>query len=157
MNMDRNALALSTGGTPGKPGHFLVDYFDTAESDFTTRTDSSFYLGNSNRTEMPAVNLVHDITPISATDPANQAPNRYVKSTSPDFAVDSEALTATGVLGMTGVELYKGLYNGALIAGDYSLHYNLAERLETWDFLRIIGYTQRLVFTKQYQFCHGGV
>ncbi len=34
---------------------------------------------------------------------------------------------------MTGIELYKGLYNGALIYGDYSLHYNPANRAATWD------------------------
>ncbi|MCQ8127241.1 VPLPA-CTERM sorting domain-containing protein [Methylomonas rivi] len=133
MNLDRDALALSTQGTLSNPGHFLVHYYDTLESDYTTRSDSSFYFNNPLRTEVSALNLVHDITPVSADHPAGQAPNRHVKSTSPNFAVDSEALTATGVLGMTGIELYKGLYNGALIAGDYSLHYNPASRAATWE------------------------
>lgn len=139
MNMDRNVLALATQGTLTDPGHFLVDYFDAEASDYRTRSDSSFYSGNSNRIEMPPVNLVHTITPVSATDPVNQAPNRYVKSTTPDFAVDSDTLTATGSLGMLGIELYKGRYNGALIYGDYSLHYNLADRQDVWDFLALPG------------------
>jgi len=139
MNMDRDVLALSTNGSTSNPGHFLVHYYDTVESDYTTRSDSSFYFNNPLRTEIPAVNLVHDITPVSATDPAGQAPNRYVKSTTPDFAINSDNLTAMGVLGMTGIELYKGLYNGALIYGDYSLHYDLAGRQEVWDFLELPG------------------
>jgi len=133
LNLDRDALALSIHGTPSNPGHFLVHYYDTVESDYTTRTDSSFYLGNASRSEISALNLVHDITPINAINLAGQAPNRYVKSTTPDFAIDSQTLTATGVMGMTGIELYKGLYNGALIYGDYSLHYNPANRAATWD------------------------
>ena len=133
MNMARDVLALSTQGSPENPGHFLVHYYDTLESDYTTRSDSSFYFNNPLRTEVPALNLVHDITPISASNPAGQAPNRHVKSTSPNFAIDSDALTATGVLGMTGVELYKGAYNGALIYGDYSLHYNPGNRAATWS------------------------
>lgn len=139
LNLDRDALAVSYGGTSSNPGHFLVDYFDTAQSDYTTRTESSFYLGNSNRVEMPSVNLVHDITPISASNPVAQAPGRYVKSTTPDFAIDSQTLGGTGSLGMTGVELYKGSYNGALIYGDYSLHYDQAGQQEVWDFLGLSG------------------
>jgi hypothetical protein len=133
MNMDRNALALSTKGSVDNPGHFMVHYYDTAESDFTTRSDSSIYFNNPLRTEVSASNLVHDITPISSTNPSGQAPGRFVKSTTPDFAVDSDNLTATGSLGMTGIELYKGLYNGALIYGDYSLTYNPAYRQEAYD------------------------
>ena len=133
MNMDRNALALATGGNPGNPGHFLVHYYDTAESDYTTRSDSSIYFNNPLRTEVSALNLVHDITPTSANNPSGQAPGRFVKATTPDFAVNSDSLTATGSLGMTGIELYKGLYNGALIYGDYSLTYNPAYRQEVYD------------------------
>ncbi len=139
MNMDRGVLARSTAGSSTDPGHFLVDYFDTAKSDYATRTDSSFYFNNDNRTEIPAVNLVHDITPISANDPAPQAANRYVKSTSPNFSIDSLTQVGTGSLGMTGIELYKGKYNGALIYGDYSLHYNPANRQELWDLVGLTG------------------
>ena len=121
MSMDRDALAYSTGGTPSNPGHYLVHYYDTTESNYLTRTDSSFYFNNALRTEVSAINMVHDLTAISATNPVGQASNRHVKATSPNFAIDSESLTGTGVLGMTGIELYKGLYNGTLIYGDYSL------------------------------------
>lgn len=133
MNLDRNALALGTKGSVENPGHFLVHYYDTEESDYTTRTDSSIYYNNPLRTEVSAFNLVHDITPTSAGNPSGQAPGRFVKSTTPDFAVNSDTLTATGSLGMTGIELYKGLYNGALIYGDYSLTYNPAYRQEVYD------------------------
>jgi hypothetical protein len=133
MNMDRNALALAVGGSQDNPGDFLVHYYDTAESEYTTRTDSSFYYNNSLRSEVSALNLLHDITPISSSNPSGQAPGRHVKSTTPDFAVNSDTLTATGSLGMTGIELYKGLYNGALIYGDYSLTYNPAYRQAVYD------------------------
>lgn len=133
MNLDRNALALAIGGTPSNPGHFLVHYYDTAESDYTTRSDSSIYFNNSLRTEIPAINLLHDITPSSARNPAGQASGRFVKSTTPNFALDTSTLTATGSLGMTGIELYKGLYNGTLIYGDYSLHYRPSYRAEVYD------------------------
>ncbi len=140
MNLDRNALALSTGGNPSNPGHFLVDYYDTSESNYITRSDSSFYFGNPSRVEASAINLVHDVTPISASNPSGQAPGRYVKSTTPNFAVDSTNLTATGTLGMTGIELYKGLYNGTLIYGDYSLTYNPTLRQEVYDDFGIAEY-----------------
>ncbi|NOT10793.1 MAG: VPLPA-CTERM sorting domain-containing protein [Methylococcaceae bacterium] len=140
MNLDRNALALATGGNPGNPGHFLVNYYDTAESDYTTRSDSSFYFNNPLRTEVSALNLVHDITPISPTNPSGQSPGRYVKATTPDFAVDSDSLTATGSVGMSGIELYKGLYNGALIYGDYSLTYNPAYRQLVYDDFGLANY-----------------
>ncbi len=140
MNMDRDALALATGGNPGNPGHFLVHYYDTAESDYTTRSDSSFYFNNPLRTEVSALNLVHDITPTSASNPSGQAPGRFVKATTPGFAVDSNSLTATGSLGMTGIELYKGLYNGALIYGDYSLTYNPAYRQAVYDDFGLANY-----------------
>ena len=65
--------------------------------------------------------MEHQLTAISASNPSGQASNRHVKATSPNFAIDSETLTGTGLLGMTGIELYKGFYNGALIYGDYSL------------------------------------
>ncbi|WP_446809842.1 hypothetical protein ACH50O_21715 [Methylomonas sp. 2BW1-5-20] len=139
MNMDREAMAAFIGGNSSNPGHFLVHYYDTQESDYLTRSDSSFYLGNSSRTEIPAQNLVHDITPISASNPGGQAPNRYVKSTSPDFAIDSQTLAGTGVMGMTGVELYRGRYGGSLIYGDYTLQYNPDMRQEVWDFFGING------------------
>ncbi len=133
MSMDRDALALSVQGSPSNPGNFLVHYYDTAESDYTTRSDSSFYFNNPLRTEISALNLVHAITPVSAANPTGQASNRYVKATTQDFAIDSDSLTATGMLGMTGIELYKGLYNGALIYGDYSLQYNPGNRAAAWE------------------------
>ena len=133
MSMDRDALAYSTGGTSSNPGHYLVHYYDTTESNYLTRTDSSFYFNNALRTEVSAINMVHDLTAISATNPVGQASNRHVKATSPNFAIDSESLTGTGVLGMTGIELYKGLYNGTLIYGDYSLQYNPANRALAWE------------------------
>ena len=139
MNMDREAMARFIGGSASDPGHFLVHYYDTRESDYRIRSDSSFYLGNTSRTEIPAQNLVHEITPVSGSNPANQAPNRYVKSTTPNFAIDSQSLAGTGVLGMTGVELYRGRYSGALIDGDYSLQYNPDMRQEVWDFLGLQG------------------
>ena len=133
ISMDRDALAYSTGGTPSNPGHFLVHYYDAIESDYLTRTDSSFYFNNPLRTEVSALNMEHQLTAISASNPSGQASNRHVKATSPNFAIDSETLTGTGVLGMTGIELYKGFYNGALIYGDYSLQYNPANRALAWE------------------------
>lgn len=139
MSMDRNALALSSGGNASNPGHFLVQYFDTSASDYTTRTDSSFYYNNPTRTEISALNLVHDITAISATDPAGQMSGRYVKSTTTDFAVDTNNLTATGLIGMTGIEMYRGVYNGTVLYGDYSLGYDPAYRQTMWDAFGLAG------------------
>lgn len=139
MNMDREAMALFIGGSSASPGHFLVQYYDSVESDYLSRSDSSFYLGNTSRSEVSAQNLVHDITPVSASNPVNQAPNRYVKSTTPNFSIDSQSLAGTGLLGMTGVELYRGSYKGSLIYGDYSLQYNPDMRQEVWDFFGING------------------
>jgi hypothetical protein len=139
MTMDREAMALFIGGSSSDPGHFLVQYYDSVASDYLSRSDSSFYLGNTSRTEISAQNLVHDITPVSARNPANQAPNRYVKSTTPNFSIDSQSLAGTGVLGMTGVELYRGRYGGSLIYGDYTLQYNPDMRQEVWDFFGING------------------
>lgn len=130
---DREALAVLVGGSSSAPGEFLVAYFDTTQSDYTQFSDSYFYLGNTSRTEIPAVNLVHDITPISAVNPSGQAQNRYVKATTPNFAIDSETLTGTGSLGMTGVELFRGNYNGSLVTGDFSLRYSVANRQAAWD------------------------
>jgi len=139
MNMDREAMAAFIGGNSSNPGHFLVQYYDSVASDYLSRSDSSFYLGNASRSEISAQNLVHDITPVSTNNPLNQAPNRYVKSTTPNFSIDSENLVGTGVLGMTGVELYRGSYKGSLIYGDYSLQYNPDMRQEVWDFFGING------------------
>jgi hypothetical protein len=132
-NMERDALALWVDGSTSDPGHFLVEFYNTAESDYLTRTDSSFYEGNLSRTEITPTNLVHDITPVSATNPTGQASGRFVKSTTPNFSVDSNTLAGTGTLGMTGVELYRGLYRGSLIFGDFSLHYNVNARQNVWD------------------------
>ncbi len=133
MNLYRDVLAQATGGNQNNPGHYLVHYYDTLESDYRTRSDSSIYFNNPLRDEVSAQNLLHDITPASLTAPANQAPGRYVKSSSPDFSLDTQSLTGTGSLGMTGIELYKGRYNGALIYGDYALHYNPEFRQEVMD------------------------
>ena len=139
MNMNSAVLADFVHGNLNNPGSFLVHYYDTAESDYATHSDSSFYLGNSSHTEIPAVNLLHDITPVSAANPGGQAANRHVLSTTPDFSVDPNSMTGTGLLGMTGVELYRGLYSGSLIYGDYSLQYSLANRSDVWDFYGISG------------------
>lgn len=133
MNMNRDALALMTSGTVEDPGHFLVHYYDTVASDYMVYTDSYFYEGNTSRTEIPAVNLVHDLMPVSSSNPAGQAENRHVFSTTPNFAVDSTAMTATGTLGMTGMELYRGRYSGSLIYGDYTFRYNLNNRVLAWE------------------------
>lgn len=133
MNLDRNAFAILAEGTVENPGHFLVHYYDTAESDYTQFTDSYFYLGNTSRTEIPAINLVHDITPVSTSNPGGQAQNRYVKSTTPNFSVNSDTLAGTGTLGMTGMELFRGSYNGSLLLGDLSLRYGIAVRQGVWE------------------------
>ncbi|ANE53777.1 hypothetical protein [Methylomonas sp. DH-1] len=132
MNLDRNAFALLNGGTASNPGDFLVQFFDTQASDYKSYSDSYFYLGNTSRTEVSALNLVHDITPVGSSNPTGQAANRHVKSTTPNFSIDSETLAGTGLLGMTGIELFRGLYSGSLITGDYSLLYNPNNRQNAW-------------------------
>lgn len=139
MNFDRDALAVSSFGSVANPGYFLVEYFDTMESDYTTRTDSSFYYNNPTRVEIPAVNLVHDITPVSATNPSGQVSGRYVRATTPDFAIDSETLTGTGTMGMTGVEMFRGNFSGTLLNGDYTLKYDPDARQIMWDAFGISG------------------
>lgn len=133
MNLDRNAFALLNGGTKTNPGDFLVQYYDTQASDYRAHSDSYFYLGNTSRTEVSALNLVHDITPVSSSNPTGQAANRHVKSTTPNFSIDSQTLAGTGVLGMTGMELFRGLYSGSLITGDFTLVYNPNNRQSAWS------------------------
>lgn len=133
MDMDRDALALAIKGSASNPGHFLVQYYDTAQSDYTRRSDSYFYFNNPLREESPALNLLHDITPAAVSHPSGQAPGRYVKASSPNFSLDSSTLSGNGSLGMTGIELYKGSYNGALIYGDYSLSYDPDTRQQVLD------------------------
>lgn len=133
LNLDRNAFAVLNGGTASNPGDFLVQYYDTQASDYKSHSDSYFYLGNTSRTEVSALNLVHDITPVSSTNPTGQAANRHVKSTTPNFSIDSQTLTGSGVLGMTGMELFRGLYSGSLITGDFSLVYNPGNRQAAWS------------------------
>lgn len=139
MNLDRDAFAVLNGGTVSNPGNFLVRYYDTQASDYKTYSDSYFYLGNTSRTEISALNLLHDIMPVSNGNPTGQAANRHVKSTTPNFSVDSQTLAGTGVLGMTGIELFRGLYSGSLITGDFSLVYNPANRQAAWDDLEQSG------------------
>jgi hypothetical protein len=133
MSFDRNVLATAIKGAPSNPGHFLVQYYDTEASDYTSRSDSSFYFNNPLREEAPALNLLHDITPAAVSHPSGQAPGRYVKASSPNFSLDSSTLSGNGSLGMTGIELYKGSYNGALIYGDYSLSYDPNTRQQVLD------------------------
>jgi hypothetical protein len=133
LNLDHNAFAVLNGGTTTNPGDFLVKYYDTQASDYKTLSDSYFYLGNTSRTEVSALNLVHDITPVSNSNPTGQAANRHVKSTTTNFSVDSQTLAGTGVLGMTGIELFRGLYSGSLIGGDYSLVYKPSNRQSAWS------------------------
>lgn len=139
MNLDRDALALSNFGSLTQPGYFLAQYFDTIESDYTTRTDSSFYFNNPTRVEIPAVNLVHDITPVSASNPSGQLSGRNVQATTPDFSIDSDTLAGTGTMGMTGVEMFRGSFSGTLLNGDYSLKYDPEARQTMWDAFGVSG------------------
>lgn len=133
MDMDRDALALAIKGSASNPGHFLVQYYDAVASDYTRRSDSSIYFNNPLRDEASALNLLHDITPAAVSHPTGQAPGRNVKASSPNFSLDSSTLSGAGSLGMTGIELYKGIYNGALIYGDYSLSYDPNTRQQVLD------------------------
>lgn len=133
LNLDRNAFAVLNGGTTTDPGDFLVQYYDTQASNYKTYSDSYFYLGNTSRTEVSALNLVHDITPVSSSNPTGQAANRHVKSTTTNFSVDSQTLAGAGSLGMTGMELFRGKYSGSLITGDYSLVYKPSNRQTAWS------------------------
>ncbi len=139
MNMDSAAQAALNGGNASDPGMFLVQYYDAASSNYVTDSDTELYTSNDSRTPIPPVNLVHAITPIAGENPPNQAPGRNVISTTPDFSVDSATLAGTGTLGMTGVELYRGVFSGSLLIGDYSLQYNPAARAGIWSELGVSG------------------
>ncbi|MGY6276442.1 VPLPA-CTERM sorting domain-containing protein [Methylomonas sp. MgM2] len=138
FSMDRDANAILAGGTVQDPGYYLAQYFDAAESDYTTLAAADFQLP-AGSPEVSSVNLVHDITPVSATNPTGQANGRFVKSTTPDFSIESDTLVGTGTMGMTGVESFLGNFAGYLLTGDWSLRYSVAGRQFAWENYEVAG------------------
>jgi hypothetical protein len=139
FNLDRNALAPYVFGSSAASGYVPTTFYDTATSNYTNPANSDSSLaGGVGSTEIDATHWVHDITPISASDPGGQAAGRGVKSTSPTFAIDSTTLAGvTGTkLGMTGVQGFHLPFFGGgstIINGDFALRYNPSARQTAWD------------------------
>lgn len=139
FNYDSVALGQYVFGDENNPGYVLSNFWNTAASDpYDTNNTSSHFASNVGSTQIPATNLVHDVTPNgSYTDP--QVSGRHVQGTTTGFAVDSNNLSGVigEQLGMTGVQ---GYYlpnfpapNNYVIAGDFSLGYDPSARASQWS------------------------
>ncbi len=146
FNFDRDAIALyGTSDTDEQgnpipnsiehPGYFISKFSNTANSDYLSKT-SGYFINNSGDMEISAVNLIHDITSIGS-NPTGQATGRFVKGTTPNFAIDSDTLAGTGSMGLTGVQAFTlpfyGDTGGTLIYGDFTLKYSAFSRAAAWD------------------------
>ncbi len=138
FDLDSNALGQYVfGSAVGNNGYYLANFWDTAASDYANpaNTDNSF-VGATGTAEIPALNLVHELT-ATGPNPTGQASGRHVVGTTAGFAIDSGTLagvpiTSIGLggvvgekLGMTGVQgFFAPNYPGTLINGDFSLQYD---------------------------------
>jgi len=139
FNYDSAALGQYVYGSENNNnGYYLTNFWNTAASDpYNPSNTKSYFASSVGSTQIPATNLVHDVTPIgSFTDP--QVSGRHVQGTSANFAVDSNTLAGlTGEkLGMTGVQSYRlpnypAPYN-YILTGDFSLAYDPAARASAW-------------------------
>lgn len=133
FNYDTDALGEYVFGSVfGANGYFLSGFWNTAASDYSTLTANSFVplVGT---TPIADDHIVHDVTPVSASNPAPQATGRFVASTTPSFTVDSINITGAGTLGMTGVQgWYAPFFPGSLTYGDFRLKYDPVGRQTTW-------------------------
>jgi len=129
MNLDRDALAPYYG-------YFLSKYWDAAGSDYTNPANTgSYFLGQTDATEIPAINRVFDVTAIGA-DPTGQATGRHVKATSADFSIDSDTLAGVAgtKVGLAGVQgFFAPLWppsGGKLVNGDFSVVFDAARQTD---------------------------
>jgi hypothetical protein len=139
FNYDSAALGQYVyGGANNNNGYYLANFWNTAASDpYNPNNTKSHFASSVGTTQIPAANLVHDVTPIgSFSDP--QVSGRHVQGTSANFAVDSNTLTGQSgaQLGMTGVQSYRlpnypAPYN-YILAGDFSLAYDPSARASAW-------------------------
>jgi hypothetical protein len=128
FNLDRDALAPYVFGSAlGNNGYYLANFWDTSASDYANPSNSaSYFIGNVGNTEIPAVNLVLDVT-ATGSDPTGQASGRHVVATTVGFGIDSNTLEgmAGEKLGMTGIQgFYAPNYPGRVVNGDFSLQYD---------------------------------
>lgn len=175
FNFDRNVVALAgekqvvdnsdplhpiyADNTPSHPGFYVSSYWNTAASaylntDPNKKTDS-YFTNNNGHSEVPAINLVHDLVTVAGTGTTNeiagQATGRHVKGLGSDFGINSATLAGTGssaatqALGMTGVQgfwmPYYGSNGGNLFYGDFSLRYSATSRQTKWNQAGISGST----------------
>lgn len=128
FNYDSAALGQAAfGNTLHNNGYYLTNFWNTAASDpGNPANTASYFMSNTGTAQIPASNLVHDITATGA-NPSNQPSGRNVQGTSANFAIDSISLSgATGAqLGLTGIQsFYAQNYPGHVTAGDFSLKYD---------------------------------
>lgn len=123
LNLDRDALSPYLG-------YFLAAFWDTAASNYTDPSNTGdHFVSTAGTAEISAINRVFDLTAIG-NDPTGQAAQRYVKGTSANFGLDSDALTGVAgtQIGMTGVQgFYAPLWppsGGGLVNGDFSVQYD---------------------------------
>ncbi|MEQ1529508.1 MAG: hypothetical protein ABL925_09340 [Methylococcales bacterium] len=141
MSLDRAALAPYFG-------YYLSTSWDSAASDYNNPINTGDYLvSHITGTEISAIKQVFPIT-ATGSDPSGQPANRFVKATSANFGIDSDALTGVpgAVLGMTGVQGFwasQWLPNpSGLVNGDFSLTYtNPQHREAVWQSLGATGVT----------------
>lgn len=137
FNFDHSAFnEYVFGAANNGTGFYLSRFFNTADSDYTTKSDG-YFLANNDYTPDSSAAFVHDVTAVSATNPTGQQSGRFVKSTTTNFSINSSTLAGTGTLGMTGVQDFRlPFYSDgttSLLFGDFSLKYGVASRQGAWD------------------------
>ena len=136
FNYDSAALGQAAyGNVYGNNGYYLANFWNTAASDPSNPANTaSYFTHNGGTTQIPAINLVQDISP-TGPNPSNQPAGRNVQGTSPTFAIDSTNLAGvTGTqLGITGIQgFYAQNFGSHVTAGDFSLAYDPSETASGW-------------------------
>jgi hypothetical protein len=136
FDLDRDALAPYVFGNAfNNNGYYLANFWDSAESDYTNPAYSiTYFRNNMGSTEIPALNLVHDLMPIGP-NPTSQPTGRHVMGTTAGFTIDSNTLAGVAgeKLGMTGVH---GFYltnftsSPRIFNGDFSLEFDASRQTD---------------------------